>query len=54
VRRAVGREWPALSRLYGLHPWDVGGPRYLTFLELGHYRRALREEVERRTAHDGR
>jgi len=24
VRRALLQAWPALSRVYGLHPWDVG------------------------------
>ena len=24
MRRALLQAWPALSRVYGLHPWDVG------------------------------
>lgn len=24
MRRALAKEWPALSRLFGLHPWDLG------------------------------
>lgn len=23
MRRAIAPAWPALSRVYGLHPWDV-------------------------------
>lgn len=23
MRRALLQAWPALSRVYGLHPWDV-------------------------------
>ncbi len=23
MRRAIASAWPALSRVYGLHPWDV-------------------------------
>lgn len=23
MRRAIAAAWPALSRVYGLHPWDV-------------------------------
>lgn len=23
MRRALLKQWPAFSRIYGLHPWDV-------------------------------
>jgi hypothetical protein len=23
IRRALLRQWPALARFYGIHPWDV-------------------------------
>lgn len=34
MRRALLRQWPALSRFYGLFPWDVDR---LTIDELGQY-----------------
>jgi hypothetical protein len=34
VRRALLSLWPALSRVYGLHPWDVD---LLTLAELHAY-----------------
>jgi hypothetical protein len=36
VRRALLRSWPALTRFYGLHPWDV---ERLTSDELNEYLR---------------
>lgn len=43
MRRAIGPRWPALSRHFGVHPWDV---ERLTFDELAGYLDAL-DEVER-------
>lgn len=43
MRRALLAEWPALSRLYGLHPWDV--PR-LTADELIAYRKHLHQTID--------
>lgn len=41
MRRALLREWPALSRRFpGLMPWHVGGPAELTVHELDVYVRA--------------
>lgn len=34
---------PALSHLFGVHPWDIGGPRELSWDELEHYMDALAE-----------
>ena len=39
IRRALVDEWPALSRLYGLHPWDV---ERLTEAELAGYLEQMR------------
>lgn len=34
MRRAHLKAWPALSHLYGLHPWDIDR---LTYAELREY-----------------
>ena len=34
IRRALVDEWPALSHLYGIHPWDMDR---LTLAELEAY-----------------
>lgn len=52
MRRALLGEWPALSYHFGLHPWDVGGPRELTVAETNVYVRAAREAA--RAAEDAR
>jgi hypothetical protein len=41
LRRAVGDDWPALSRVYGIHPWDV---HRLTFHEIATYQADLAEQ----------
>jgi hypothetical protein len=40
VRRALLRSWPALTRFYQLHPWDVDR---LTVDELNEYLRQFDE-----------
>lgn len=37
MRRALREQWPALSHLYGLHPWDVDGCPTLTAREVAEY-----------------
>lgn len=34
MRRALTQSWPALSYLYGLHPWDIA---HLTMDEINAY-----------------
>jgi hypothetical protein len=43
VRRAIGDDWPALSRIYGIHPWHVGGAPSLSFYEISAYQADLDE-----------
>ena len=48
MRRALLRSWPALSRFYGLKPWDV---EQLTVDELNEYLRQFDAyQRERRAA----
>ncbi len=49
MRRALCKQWPALSQLYGLHPWDLDR---LTGDEVGAYLNDLAENAKR--ANEGR
>lgn len=53
MRRALLDDWPALSHFFGLHPWDVGGPRTLTVMETQVYQAAAQAAVQARTNHPG-
>ena len=54
MRRALLSEWPALSHYWGLHPWDVGGPRELTVTETDVYVRAAREMARQEREQEAR
>jgi Tat protein secretion system quality control protein TatD with DNase activity len=40
IRRALLKQWPALARFYGIHPWDA---ERFTLDELNEYLRQLDE-----------
>lgn len=45
IRALLLREWPALSYLFGLHPWDV---ERLNVLELTEYREQAQQLMKGR------
>lgn len=40
IRRSLRKEWPALSFLYGIHPWDV---ERLSYTELDQYQEQAKQ-----------